>query len=355
MSNQKIQIQGTALKLSDLNDSLVVVSVSATEIGRSSPSKGSSKGKELGFAALDHALQGRLRKFLVENSFSAKPGTTLLFPWHTGSTCRGVLVVGAPKETGADFDSVGSYRNLGSHIFKAARSLRATSVAILARHLNFASDDNLRALIEGTILSGYSFTRFRAASASSLAAKQVPQIKRIQISSSKRISTQTIDEGHITAWATLMARDLINTPPNECAPRFILAAARKVAQRGKLAITVFDRNRLTKMKANLLLAVAKGSDEPPYLVKLVYHPRVRRPRSVISLVGKGVTFDSGGLSIKTAGGMETMKIDMSGAAAVLATMQAIAELQPAVEVRAYMPLTENMINCLLYTSDAADE
>jgi leucyl aminopeptidase len=98
------------------------------------------------------------------------------------------------------------------------------------------------------------------------------------------------------------------------------------------------------MKAGALLAVAQGSEEPPYLLRLSYKPKRVTNKKVIALVGKGVTFDSGGLSIKTGSGMETMKCDMSGAAAVIATMQAVATLKPGIEIRAYVPTTENMIN-----------
>jgi len=119
--------------------------------------------------------------------------------------------------------------------------------------------------------------------------------------------------------------------------------ARDIAKKGKLQLKILDRERLAKLGANALLAVSQGSSEPPYLMKLTYKPKGRSAR-VLSLVGKGITFDSGGLSIKTAAGMETMKCDMSGAAAVLATMQAIAILKPKFEVRAYVPTCENMIN-----------
>jgi leucyl aminopeptidase len=111
-----------------------------------------------------------------------------------------------------------------------------------------------------------------------------------------------------------------------------------------MQVQVFDKARLAKMKAGALLSVAQGSQTPPYLIKMTYKPTGRTKRKVISLVGKGVTFDSGGLSIKSGAGMMDMKCDMSGAATVIAAMQAIAAVKPSCEVRAYIPATENMIN-----------
>jgi leucyl aminopeptidase len=186
--------------------------------------------------------------------------------------------------------------------------------------------------------AGYQFNRYRKA-----------------LSSYKGISTlvlcgvpelQKKDVGALAVMrdATFLARDLINTAPNDCTPSFLVSACNDIAKSYGGTLEIFDQDKLAKLGANTLLAVSKGSDQPPYLIKLVSAPKHSKRAPVVALVGKGVTFDSGGLSIKTSEGMMEMKADMSGAAAVIGAMQAILQLQPQIEVRGYIPTVENMIN-----------
>jgi leucyl aminopeptidase len=140
--------------------------------------------------------------------------------------------------------------------------------------------------------------------------------------------------------AVSLARELVNLPPNELYPETFAARARDVAQHTGMECTIFDEKELARENMNALLGVAQGSERPPRLVMLRYR-RVREGK-LLALVGKGVTFDSGGLSLKPTEGMVDMKCDMAGAAAVLAAMQAIAELGLPVNLIGLMPLVENM-------------
>src|SRR5207302_7472094 len=138
-----------------------------------------------------------------------------------------------------------------------------------------------------------------------------------------------------------LARDLINTPAGDLTPAVFADRAVEVAGAAGIGIEVVDEKQAAKLGLGGIVGVGKGSDNPPRLVKLTYAP-AGKPRGHVALVGKGITFDSGGLSIKTGDGMMTMKTDMSGAAAVLATMSALPDVRPNVRVIGIIPATENM-------------
>ena len=144
----------------------------------------------------------------------------------------------------------------------------------------------------------------------------------------------------VYAAATALARDLANTPAADLAPLDLARAARRLA-RPRLTVRVHDRRALGRLRMRAILGVGRGSQQPPCLVELTYRPsgRVRRR---VALVGKGITFDSGGLSIKTADSMQAQKRDMAGGAIVLGVMSALPALRLPIEVRGYVPAAENM-------------
>lgn len=144
----------------------------------------------------------------------------------------------------------------------------------------------------------------------------------------------------VEAAATILAQDLVNTPPGHLPPAALAAAAKEHLEDTDVKVTVWDTKRLQKEGMGGIVGVGQGSANPPRLVVLEYHPK--GAQSHLAFVGKGITFDSGGLSLKTAKGMETMKCDMAGAAAVLAATKAIAELGLLVRVTAYLACAENM-------------
>ena len=150
-----------------------------------------------------------------------------------------------------------------------------------------------------------------------------------------------------TAEAVNLARELAETPSNHMTPTILAKRAEQVARgRRTLSIDVLGPRELTTLKAGALLAVAQGSSQQPRMIVMRYRPpkAARTTREVLGLVGKGVTFDTGGISIKPAGGMEEMKMDMAGGAAVIAAMGLIADLEVPAEVLAVVPATENMLN-----------
>jgi leucyl aminopeptidase len=150
-----------------------------------------------------------------------------------------------------------------------------------------------------------------------------------------------LDRGARVAEAVALARDLVNEPAGGLTPSRLAQLATEVAEREGLSITVLDEVAIENEGLGALRGVSLGSDEPPRLIELVYEPP-GRARGTVALVGKGITFDSGGLSLKTADGMMTMKTDMAGGAAVLATMSALPTLGVKTKVIGFIPTTENM-------------
>ena len=289
------------------------------------------------FSTLNRHLDGIVSEALKRGDFKGKGKDVVHLPIFTSFPHKNLVILGFEGGGRATFDQVNAYRKLGSTLFRHAQRHGIESVTLVADGLELKREAYLEALVEGFALAGYTFDYYKS--------KRSTERKRsvLTIVSQATLSRGAVDAALTMSMGAMLARDLINTPPRDCTPRYLVSQSRSVAKKGGLKIDVLDRKKLTALGANALLAVAQGSDEPPYLIKLTYRPRGKAKR-VISLVGKGITFDSGGLSIKTGQGMETMKYDMSGAAAVIGAMHTIAAMKPNVEVRAYIPTTENMIN-----------
>jgi leucyl aminopeptidase len=283
----------------------------------------------------------RLSSLFQQRNFQGKGGQLLSVVHSNGSPLvpSTVLFMGFESKKKERFYELQAYRKMGSSLFQQAKVVKAERVGFSFGVAAPKDEEAAIAFLEGIHLTNYSFDYYKARSKE----KRYLGISELQIFSQEAFSTKVIDETAILCDATKFARDLVNLSPRDCTPGTLVTKAKEVAKEGKLTLQVHNKASLIKLKAFSLLAVAQGSDQPPYLIKLVYKPAVKSAK-VIALVGKGVTFDSGGLSIKPAQSMEDMKGDMAGAAAVLGAMKAIARLKPNVEVRAYIPTVENMIN-----------
>ena len=211
----------------------------------------------------------------------------------------------------------------------AIRELTSGRARRIAVALPAGEPDEAEAVALGALLGGYAFRRYRTGTA--------PGDSELIVHTAQDAAA---DRARILAEAMTLVRDLINTAPADMVPADLAAAAQRAASASGLGIQVLDENELAKEEYGGILAVGMGSAHPPRLVRLEYtHPEATR---TVVFAGKGITFDSGGLSLKPPKAMETMKADMSGAAAVLGALQAIAALGPVVNVVGYMPLAENM-------------
>jgi leucyl aminopeptidase len=244
-----------------------------------------------------------------------------------------VVAVGLGPEPGGPADRLAYLERLRRAAGAAARELTAGAPAKAKRvaiALPAGEPNEAEAVALGALLGSYSFRKYRTSSG---APGDVELIVRTA-------HDDAVRRARVLAGAMMLVRDLVNTSPADMVPADLAAVAEQTAAAHGLGVRVLDENELAKEGCGGILAVGMGSAHPPRLVRLEYtHPDAAR---TVVFAGKGITFDSGGLSLKPPKAMETMKADMSGAAAVLAAVRAVAELGPAVNVVGYLSLAENM-------------
>ncbi len=283
---------------------------------------------------LDTALGGALFERAEAVEFKGKPGSIIELPTLGRLSAARLIVVGVGPKRAFDGAVARKYAAVAA---RAAQAAKATSLSLLAP--DKASAETLRALAEGLCLGAYRFTKYLtgARRPKSELSEVVLLCPGAKLGPAQRRALAT---GEAIAGAVALARDLVNEPPNVLTPEELAARARLVAEQGKLGIEVLDKAGIHAAGMRLHYAVGQGSENEPRFVHLSYTPK--RAKKKLAFVGKGLTFDSGGLCIKPAPGMEEMKSDMSGAAVVLALMAAVAELRPDVEVHGIIAAAENM-------------
>jgi len=220
----------------------------------------------------------------------------------------------------------------------ARQAKKATTVVTTVLELKGASDlslaDAAQALAEGLVLGSYRFLKYKDDSDAS-------RLRRVVVATRGGAAVnRALERGATIAAAVAWARDIVNEPAGAKSPAVFADATRRLLRERGVTVKVIAGAQLEAEKLGGVLGVGQGSDNPPRFVKLTYSPR--GATGTLALVGKGVVFDSGGLSIKTAGGMETMKTDMSGGAAVIAAMSVFRDLGVKTKVVGYVPMVENM-------------
>ena len=286
-------------------------------------------------AKLDRTIGGQLADVLTAERFQAKPAQVTYV--HTGGRlpARRLVVVGLGKRADLTLETV---RRAASAGLRRARELGAKIVAIETLGERLPADARTHAVTEGAILGSYTFDRYKREKTE----KRVEELRVVEGDARRRgETTEGARTGEIFADATCFARDLVNSPANDVHPTYLAKVASQIAKDAKLGVKVLDRAECEKLGMGAFLGVAAGSEQPPKFIHLTYTPAGKRRRRV-AVIGKGITFDSGGLDLKTAEGMLRMKDDMSGAAAVLAIMRALPMLKPTLEVHGLIAATENM-------------
>lgn len=218
----------------------------------------------------------------------------------------------------------------------ALRLLKGKSVRDMAVWVDPATEDTVAAAVEGAILGDYEPDRLKTGE------EDRKTVDRFTVAVAEGDLRAAFERGRIVAESQNFARDLVNEPANRLTPTLLAERARIVAADHGLEFELLDEARLRQLGMGALLGVAAGSAEPPVLIVLRYRPAHAPDAAHLGLVGKGVTFDSGGISIKPSESMEKMKYDMAGGAAMIAAMRALAQLKPPVAVTALIPAVENM-------------
>jgi leucyl aminopeptidase len=285
-------------------------------------------------AFLDETLGGYLNR-LSATGFKGKIGELALVPTLGRLPAAAIGIVGLGPKESAGTDEI--RRAAGA---AARRLAEHAELASQLHHAVDGGDESLAAEVQGFLLGSYRYTQF----------KSDPKPSKIQRLSFLGGDAGVIERATVIAEAALLARDLTNEPASSLTPGALARKAQEIADVRGLECTLFDENALKDGGFGGILGVSQGSSQPPFLIKLRYVPGDLldgvgdRARGKVALVGKGVTYDSGGYSIKPAAGMEQMKTDMAGAAAVLAVMGTLQRLGVTTEVEAYIPATENMIS-----------
>ena len=288
---------------------------------------------------LQAACDALIAVYFEQGEFKGGAGEHLLLHAPAGLKAARLLLIGCGKADGLDTAGVRKAAGI------AVRQLRSKAVKRAAIVLSRPADDAaITAAVEGAMLGDYEPDFLKTGESS--------RDKRLSsfsvVSASAGASGEgAVSRGVILAESQNFARDLGNEPANVLNPTELANRAKLMANQEGLEIEILDEDRLVQLGMGSLLGVATGSAQPPVLLIVRYRPasvnRVKTSKAIhLGLVGKGVTFDSGGISIKPADGMEKMKYDMCGAAAVLGAMLAIARLKPAVEITALVPVVENM-------------
>jgi leucyl aminopeptidase len=300
----------------------------------------------VGFVAkVDRLYDGAITRVLESNDFAGrKTDNLIVYPPNPDCAIRRVLLVGAGKREDHTVERL--RRAVGSAVRVAERmAIRELCVSVgHVHHLSETMGDYYAGLaaVEAAMLASWNYRDLKtqhedSAPRASLDAVTIVAHDDNQLSDLER----AVRHGTITGRGENVARDLQQRPGNIATPTFVAERAREIAGQLDLKITVLDRAQMREENLHALLAVAQGTQEEPRFVVLEYHGGDQDAKPLV-LVGKGVTFDSGGISIKPAERMEDMKYDMSGAAAVIGAMHAIAQLELKVNVIALTPLTENL-------------
>jgi leucyl aminopeptidase len=273
------------------------------------------------------------RKFapmLATLGFKGKAGQTAKIP--TAGAIRSPLLI---------LVGLGEEADLGPDVVRRAAGVAARTVsnaASVALALPAGDAAHVRAVTEGYLLGGYSFDTYKSAASPDEAGEVVV----LSEAARDKAAVAALETAQVVAAAVSRTRDWVNTPPGDLTPGAFADAVSAAAKKHKVRVTVLDEKQLLAGGFGGIIGVGQGSANPPRLVQLTYKPR--GAKSHLGLVGKGITYDSGGLSIKTAAGMQTMKSDMAGAAAVVNATLAIAELGLPVAVTTFVPMAENMLS-----------
>ena len=282
----------------------------------------------------DAAVREAAKEVISSGEVTGKTFETTLLHRPAGLKAKRLLLVGGGKTKNF---SAAELRKLAG---TAARTLKSKSIRSFAFALpenGVTANDGVRAIVEGAFVGNFDPDYYK-----SDRKDQKIDAVTIVVQGDPQAMESTMQAGRIVAESQNFTRDLVNEPSNRMTPTILAERAKKMAAEVGLICEAYGADKIKELKMGAFWGVAQGSDEPPALIVLRYDPIGAADKVHLGLVGKGVTFDTGGISIKPADGMEKMKYDMAGAATMIGVMRAIALLKPKVKVTAIICATENM-------------
>jgi len=289
---------------------------------------------------LDERLDGALLKSAATAEFTGKADQSLELCTLGRLPAKRLVLIGVGPKRGLDEAAV---RNYAATAARAANSANARSLAVAVPEK--IPGVGLRVVSEGLVLGAYRFTKYLTGDRAPHARLEEAVVLKLE-GRPTPMDRRAIDSGMEIGYAVRIARDAVNEPANVLTPEALARLARRVARKHKLKVKVLDRQGIVEAGMKLHAAVGQGSVNEPRFIHLSYLPS--KPKAKLAFVGKGLTFDSGGLCIKPAAGMGEMKSDMAGAAAVIGLMAAVTVVQPSVEVHGIVAAAENMPDAAAY-------
>jgi leucyl aminopeptidase len=307
----------------------------AVVLDRSEKSADKNAKPELSVETTESAIKSAAADVLANGEVTGKAFETTLLHSPAGLKAKRLLLIGAGK---AKSFSAFELRRVAGAAVRALKSRSLRSFAFVApQSSSLPAESAVKAIVEGAFVGNFEPDYYR----SDRKDQSIDALTVVASGDHAKLQA-ALDEGRVIGEAQNFTRDLVNEPSNRMTPTILAERAKKMAAETGLKCEVYGADKIKELKMGAFWSVAQGSDEPPALIVLKYEPAGAPAQPVVGLVGKGITFDTGGISIKPADGMEKMKYDMAGGAAMLGAMRAIAQLKPKVKVTMIVCATENM-------------
>lgn len=292
-----------------------------------------------GFSDLDVLFEGGLSSFIQDDQFTSKSKETHLIHTFGKSKAKKLMLVGLGEEKEYSFEKA---REIVGHITREALKLKQKKVSYCFDSFVTSEGSKLEiahAIAEASQLAAYRFADYKTDKKEERSLETVSLI----VSETDDEIEQAVNAGEAYAEGTCIARDLVNTPGNLLTPTHLAEKAIEIAERHGMEYSILERAEMEKLGMGALLAVAQGSEQPPKMIVIKYKGQ-QNWDNVLAFVGKGLTFDTGGISLKPSANMDEMKMDMGGSASVLGAMEVIGRLKPNCNILAVIPSSENMPN-----------
>ncbi len=290
--------------------------------------------------AVNKASGGTISNLLESSDFTGKLNETMMVPTSKKIIPERILLVGLGKATELSSDRIRQAAGTASRLIQGKKFKNPSMLLYKTEYKGISIDSATRSIVEGILLSLYNFTRYKTLKKEEKTAITnftlvVP--KKDVLARVKSVTKNT----QIVADAVCFTRDIVNMPGSDATPTFLANKAKEFAKKAGVKCKILSSPEMNKLGMGGILNVSRGSAQPPKFIILEYNSKKKNNNTIV-LIGKGVTFDSGGISLKPGANMDLMKADMAGAAAVLGTFKAITSLKPSTHIVGLVPCTENM-------------
>jgi leucyl aminopeptidase len=296
--------------------------------------RGTPDKPEVAIETSDEAIKKAAAEAIASGELTGKNCEITLLHHPAGLRAKRLLVLGGGK---AQSFSGFELRRVAGTAVRALKSRGLRSFAFVVPQASVSAERAIKAVVEGAFVGNFEADTYK----SDRKDQRIDELTVVGNGGGASLQS-ALEEARVIGESQNFTRELVNEPSNRMTPTMLAERARKMAQEVGLQCEVYGADKIKELKMGAFWSVAQGSDEPPALIVLKYEPAGAPEKPVLGLVGKGITFDTGGISIKPADGMEKMKYDMAGGAAMLGAMRAIALLKPKVKVIAIVCATENM-------------